>query len=54
MITVVGAHVEGEIGRVITGGVLPPKGVTMFECMETLEREDSWLRDMLLYAMMLI
>jgi len=48
MITVVGAHVEGEIGRVITGGVLPPKGATMFECMETLEREDSWLRDMLL------
>ena len=48
MITVVGAHIEGEIGRVITGGVLPPKGATMFECMETLEREDSWLRDMLL------
>ena len=48
MITVVGAHVEGEIGRVITGGVLPPKGATMFECMETLEREDSWIRDMLL------
>ena len=48
MITVVGAHVEGEIGRVITGGVLPPKGATMFECMETLERDDSWLRDMLL------
>ena len=48
MITVVGAHVEGEIGRVITGGVLPPKGATMFECMETLERENSGLRDMLL------
>ena len=48
MITVVGAHVEGEIGRVITGCVLAPKGATMFECMETLERDDSWLRDMLL------
>lgn len=47
-VTVVGAHAEGEVGRVITGGVLPPRGSTMFERMTTLERDDGWLRDMLL------
>ena len=44
-ITVVGAHAEGEVGRVITGGVLPPRGATMFEQMMTLQRESAWLRD---------
>jgi proline racemase len=48
-ITVVGAHAEGEVGRVITGGVLPPRGSTMFERMTTLEREAGWVRDMLLF-----
>lgn len=48
LITVVGAHAEGEGGRVITGGVLPPRGETMFERMETLQRESDWLRGMLL------
>jgi proline racemase len=49
VITVVGAHAEGEVGRVITGGVLPPRGATMFERMMTMERESSWVRDMLLF-----
>lgn len=49
MITVVGAHAEGEVGRVITGGVFRPKGSTMFECMVAMERDSSWVRDMLLY-----
>ncbi|MCO5064295.1 MAG: proline racemase family protein [Rhizobiaceae bacterium] len=49
MITVVGAHAEGEVGRVITGGVLPPAGDTMFERMQSLERDSGWLRDMLLF-----
>jgi proline racemase len=49
VITVVGAHAEGEVGRVITGGVLPPKGATMFERMTTMERESPWVRDMLLF-----
>ncbi|MDH3279623.1 MAG: proline racemase family protein [Gammaproteobacteria bacterium] len=31
MISVVGCHAEGEVGRVITGGVLPPPGATMFD-----------------------
>ncbi len=48
-ITVVGAHAEGEVGRVITGGVLPPKGATMFERMQDLEKNSSWLRNMLLF-----
>ncbi|PDQ21294.1 hypothetical protein CN311_09885 [Mesorhizobium sanjuanii] len=49
VITVVGAHAEGEVGRVITGGVLPPRGATMFERMEALERDSAWLRNMLLF-----
>ncbi|BCG90378.1 proline racemase [Mesorhizobium sp. 113-3-9] len=49
VITVVGAHAEGEVGRVITGGILPPRGATMFERMENLERDSSWLRNMLLF-----
>ncbi len=49
VVTVVGAHAEGEVGRVITGGVLPPKGATMFERMTTMERESAWVRDMLLF-----
>ena len=31
VITVVGADAEGEIGDVLTGGVLPPPGATMME-----------------------
>jgi len=49
LITVVGAHAEGESGRVITGGVLPPPGKTIFEKMQSLERESDWLRQMLLF-----
>lgn len=49
MINVVGAHAEGEVGRVITGGVFPPSGDTMFDKMTTLERDYGWVRDMLLF-----
>jgi proline racemase len=48
-VTVVGCHSEGEVGRVITGGVLPPPGKTMFERMKHLETEVDELRRMLLY-----
>jgi proline racemase len=48
LITVVGAHAEGEVGRVITGGVLPPPGRTMFERMSAFQREHSGIRDLLL------
>jgi proline racemase len=47
-ITVVGCHAGGEIGNVIVGGVLPPRGATVFEQMQTLAREDDWLRKLLL------
>ncbi len=48
-VTVVGAHAEGEIGRVIVGGVLPPPGATMFERMKYLETKGDDLRQMLLF-----
>jgi proline racemase len=47
-ITVVGCHAGGEIGNVIVGGLLPPRGATVFEQMQTLAREDDWLRKLLL------
>ena len=46
-ITVVGCHAGGEIGNVVVGGVLPPPGATVFEQMQTLQRDDS-LRRLLL------
>ncbi len=39
MITVVGCHAGGEIGNVIVGGVLPPRGATVFEQMQELQRD---------------
>jgi proline racemase len=46
-ITVVGCHAGGEIGNVVVGGVLPPRGDTVFEQMQSLARDDS-LRRLLL------
>ena len=48
MITVVGCHAGGEIGNVVVAGVLPPRGATVFEQMETLRDEGDWLRRLLL------
>ena len=48
MIQVVGCHAAGEIGDVITGGVLPPTGATMFDKMRTMEREHDHIRRLLL------
>jgi len=45
---VVGCHAGGEIGNVVTGGVLPPVGDTVYEQMETLRRDGDWLRRLLL------
>jgi proline racemase len=47
-ITVVGVHAEGEVGRVITGGVIAPRANTMFECQQRLQESQDWLRGMLL------
>ena len=49
MITVVGAHAEGEPNDVITGGVLNVPGKTMFEKARWLETEGDWLRAFLLH-----
>jgi proline racemase len=47
-LTVVGCHAGGEVGDVITGGVLPPAGATVFDQMQTLQREGDGLRKLLL------
>ena len=49
VITVVGCHAEGEVGRVITGGVLPPPGATLFAQKQYLEAQGDELRRFLLY-----
>jgi proline racemase len=48
VITVIGVHAEGEVGRVITGGVIAPRAKSMFECQQALQRDQDWLRGMLL------
>src|SRR5215472_8812554 len=48
VITVVGAHAEGEIGDVITGGVLPPHGATMMEKKLAFERQLDHIRRLLI------
>jgi proline racemase len=47
-ITVVGCHAGGEVGNVVTGGVLPPPGATVFEQMQALARDGDSLRRLLL------
>lgn len=49
VITVVDAHAEGEIGRVITGGVIGVPGATMFDKKRHLETEGDGLRRFLLH-----
>jgi proline racemase len=48
-ITVIGCHAEGEVGRVVTGGVLPPPGDTLMAQKLHLERSADGLRKFLLY-----
>src|SRR5262249_12888602 len=47
VITVVGAHAEGEIGDVITGGVLPPRGARRVEKKLALGRQLAHIRRLL-------
>lgn len=49
MISAVDAHAEGEVGRVITGGVLPPPGNSVFEQQQWLEKNNDSFRKFLLY-----
>lgn len=48
VISVVGCHAEGEVGDVITGGVLPPPGATMLEKKLTFERDFDHVRRLLI------
>ncbi len=48
VITVVGCHAEGEVGDVITGGVLPPAGATMMERKVAMERDHDNIRRLLI------
>ena len=43
-VTVIGAHAEGEVGRVLTGGVLDVPGETTFEKMQFLQANDELRR----------
>ena len=47
-IHVVGAHAEGEVGRVIVGGVLPPPGATVKEQRDWLQSQGDDLRQLLI------
>jgi proline racemase len=48
-ITVVGAHAEGEVGNVITDGVVDVPGATMFEKKQWLERDCDEVRRRLIF-----
>src|SRR3569623_2050771 len=50
VITVVGVHAEGEVGRVITGGVIAPRAASMFARQQAIIRAQDWLRGLLLSA----
>ncbi|MBK5567081.1 proline racemase family protein [Ensifer sp. SSB1] len=47
--TVVGCHAAGEVGNVITGGVIDVPGKTMFEKMEYLETRADDIRKLTLF-----
>jgi len=48
-VRVVGCHAEGEVGDVITGGVLPPPGATMLERKLNQERDHDHIRRLLIH-----
>ena len=48
-ITVVGAHAAGEVGNVVTDGVMDVPGRTIFDKKEWLERHDDGIRRMLVF-----
>jgi len=48
-LTVVGAHAGGEMGKVVTGGVVDVPGKTMFDKKRHLEKKGDGLRKFLLF-----
>ena len=49
VVTVIGAHAEGEVGRVVTGGVMSIPGKTTFEKMIHLNTQDDAIRRFALF-----
>ena len=47
--TVVGVHAEGEVGKVVIGGVVDVPGTTMFDKMRYLAKHEDGLRKLLLF-----
>ena len=47
--TVVGCHAEGEVGRVVTGGLPPIPGETMFDKKRYMEQHMDGLRKLILF-----
>ncbi len=47
--TVVGCHAEGEVGKVVTGGIVDVPGDTMFDKKRYLESHADGLRRLLLF-----
>lgn len=47
--TIVGCHAEGEVGNVVTGGMGPIPGATVFEKMQHMERHRDGFRKLVLY-----
>ena len=48
-ITMVEAHAEGEVGRIVTSGVIDIPGQTMLEKMNYINEEDDSLRRFLVF-----
>ena len=48
-LTVVGVHAEGELGKVVVGGVVDVPGQTMFDKMRHLAKHEDGLRKLLLF-----
>ena len=46
---VVGCHAEGEVGKVVTGGIVDVPGETMFDKKRYLENHADGLRRLLLF-----
>lgn len=44
MLTLYGVHCEGEVGRVITGGLLGIPGKTMIDKLNYINNEDDWIK----------
>ncbi|MCG8484541.1 MAG: proline racemase family protein [Clostridia bacterium] len=49
ILTLYGVHAEGEVGRVITGGVIDIPGKTMLDKMRYINEENDWLKRFTLY-----